>query len=99
MFAATLFISFTELPLTDLTVRCNAWPTCVSVKHADETMRLQQKIGRFKIYFETCQTCEHVNAEKGHDRQELSQRSFHIHLVLNAYAESFLGTRTNIIDL
>lgn len=99
VFVATFFIPFVELPLTDLAVRSNAWRTSAVGKNTDETMRLQPKIGRFNIYFEKCQTCELGNAEKGHEWQELSQCSFHQHLVLNANAESFLGTWTNIIDL
>lgn len=72
VFAATLFVSFIELPLTDLTVRSNAWYASVSAKHTDETMGLQQKIVRFKIYFETCQTYQHFNAEEGRELQEPS---------------------------
>lgn len=51
------------------------------------------------LFWNAAQTCEHVNAEKGHEWQEPSQCSFHIHSVLNAYAGSLLGTWTNIIDL
>lgn len=90
---ATLFIFFIELPLTDLSVGSNALHSSVG-----ETIRLQN-IKKWKIYFELCQTWKHFDAEKGHDWQELSQRSFRHHLVLNANAESFLGTWTNIIDL
>lgn len=84
------------------------WQICLSEstagvavcrRNTDETMRLQPKIGRFKIHFKACKTCKHVNAEKRHGWEELSQRRFHHRLVSNANVESFLGTCTNIIDL